>query len=61
MLTKLTSQLFLKKHQTVEKNRKKCKLIKNAGIQKINIDFMYGLEGQNLKDLDNSIDRKSVV
>jgi hypothetical protein len=24
MLTKLTSQLFLKKHQTVEKNRKKC-------------------------------------
>ena len=34
----------------------KCKLIKNAGIQKINIDFMYGLEGQNLKDLDNSIE-----
>ena len=34
----------------------KCKLIKNAGIQKINIDFMYGLEGQNLKDLDDAIE-----
>lgn len=34
---------------------KKCKIIKEAGIEKINIDFMYGLEGQTLKDLDDAI------
>ena len=33
----------------------KCKLIKKVGIEKINIDFMYGLEGQTLKDLDDAI------
>ena len=33
----------------------KCNLIKNHGIKKINIDFMYGLEGQTLKDLDDAI------
>ena len=33
----------------------KCKQIKKAGIPKINIDFMYGLEGQTLKDLENAI------
>lgn len=34
---------------------KKCRLIKKVGIRKINIDFMYGLEGQTLKDLDDAI------
>ena len=34
---------------------KKCRLIKKVGIEKINIDFMYGLEGQTLTDLDNAI------
>ena len=33
----------------------RCNLIKNHGIEKINIDFMYGLEGQTLKDLDDAI------
>lgn len=33
----------------------KCNLIKNHGIKKINIDFMYGLEDQTLKDLDDAI------
>lgn len=33
----------------------KCNLIKKHGIKKINIDFMYGFEGQTLKDLDDAI------
>ena len=33
----------------------RCNLIKKHGIKKINIDFMYGLEGQTLKDLDDAI------
>lgn len=33
----------------------KCKLIRTIGIRKINIDFMYGLEGQTLKDLEGAI------
>ena len=33
----------------------KCKLIKKIGIPKINIDFMYGLEGQTQTDLEEAI------
>ena len=42
--------------ETIDENiLQKCKLIKKVGIEKINIDFMYGLEGQTLKDLDDAI------
>ena len=33
----------------------KCKMLKNVGIEKINIDLMYGLEGQTFDDIKETL------
>ena len=40
---------------SIDQILQKCKLIKKAGIEKINIDFMYGLEGQTQNDLEEAL------
>ncbi len=44
-----------RKAMNLEAIKQKMKMLHDKGIEKINLDFMYGLRGQTIENLDNDI------
>ena len=47
---------FLNRHHTVDEVFEKVKMLKDNGINNINVDLIYAIPGETLKDLEKDLD-----